>query len=105
MHWLLIEEAIERCPNAEVVAHNLPSDRLETAIEEHAPDVIILGTKDAEDELGVFERWLDAGRKTRRIITLFDGPSLIQLREWRLAVEFISDVSVNSLRDAIEGGR
>jgi AmiR/NasT family two-component response regulator len=105
MHWLLIEEAIRNCENAEVVARDVPPAELEAAIRAHEPDVVILGAPEPLDRPELFEDWINAARPRRKLITLVDGPSLIQLREWRLTVDVLEDVSLNSLCAAIEGGR
>lgn len=105
MHWMLIEEAIQRCENAKVVARDVPAGDLARAIRTHTPDVLILGAPEPLDRPELFETWMTAGRPRRKIITLFDGPSRIQLQEWRIAVDFLDDVSLDSLCAAIEGGR
>lgn len=102
MHWMLVSEAISRCENARVVAHNVPTENLEAAIETHAPEVLILGAPDTVRRPDILENWMQEGRPHHRIITLFDGPSQIQLREWRLAVEVLTDATVDSLCAAIE---
>jgi hypothetical protein len=105
MHWLLNEEAIRNCENAEVVARDVPPAEFEAAIRVHVPDVVILGTPEPFDRPELFEDWINAARPRRKVITLVEGPSLIQVREWRLAVNVLEDVSPNALCAAIEGGR
>ena len=105
MHWMLVHEAVARCGNAEVVAHNVPASGLGAAIEVYAPDVLILGAQDTLDRPDLIDAWMHAGRPRRRIITLYDGPALIQLREWRLAVETLENATLGALCAAIEGSR
>ncbi|WP_299628778.1 hypothetical protein [uncultured Tateyamaria sp.] len=104
MHWMLVSEAIARCANAEVVAHNVPTENLEAAIATHTPEVLILGAADTVRRPDILEKWMQSGGPDRRIITLFNGPAQIQLREWRQEVATLNDISVGSLCAAIEGG-
>lgn len=103
MHWMLLSEAISRCENASVDAHNIPASELDTAIRIHAPDVLILGAPDTLGRPELLDELMNTAGPMRRIIALLDGPSLIQLREWRVATETLRDVSLNSLCAAIEG--
>ncbi|RKF14898.1 hypothetical protein D6850_08490 [Roseovarius spongiae] len=103
MHWTLVKEAIARCENAKVVAHDVAPENMETALRNHAPDVLILGAQVAPAQRALLEDWLQGGWSRRKVITLFDDPSLGELREWRLVVESLTDISLNSLCTAIQG--
>jgi hypothetical protein len=104
MQWMLISEALSRCENVRVVAHSVPTEDLEAAIATHAPEVLILGAPETVRRPDILDSWMQSGRPSRRIITLFDGPSMIQLRQWRLAVETLTDATVDKLCAAIERG-
>ena len=103
LQWSLIEEAITQCANVRVVAKDIPASELRGAIDRFVPDVLILGARETFELSSLLEDWISSAAPKRRIITLFDGPRVMQLREWRLAVETLDDISIESLCAAIEG--
>ncbi len=105
MHWGLVREAIDRCANATVVARDVPANQLDHAIRTLSPDVLILGASDTLQTPSILEDWMQSERPTRRIIALFDDPAQIELREWRIEVDTLHDLSLDKLCAAIEGRR
>lgn len=103
MRWGLVAEAIALCPGAEVVARNVPTDRLVETVERCSPDIILLGAPETLARGAGFAELLGPAQRSRRIITLFDGERAGRVHEWRHSTSVIEHLSIASLCATISG--
>ncbi|TIX49641.1 hypothetical protein [Alteraurantiacibacter aquimixticola] len=103
MRWGLVAEAIDQCPQTRIVAHGISPEGIPAAIEQHRPQVVILGSQESLSRGNDFAETLGHLVSVRRVITLFDRGGVAQLREWRQSINTIEELSIESLCAAIRG--
>jgi DNA-binding NarL/FixJ family response regulator len=99
----IIREVVAACPRVRVVAENVAPGDVPAAVEQHRPDVIILGNARALGSQADVANLLGQPRPPCRIVTLFDEDRAARLHQWQRSVTVVEKPSAASLRAAILG--